>query len=92
MGYPMVGVGVNYTAISKSEMSASSMNGKDMIMPMVTVTIPLYRKKYNAMKSEAELMKEANTLGSESLSNSLKAEYYEALQLYQDASRRQKLY
>jgi outer membrane protein TolC len=92
MGYPMVGLGVNYSLINKSEMSASSMNGKDMIMPMVTVTIPLYRKKYNAMKTEAELMKRANSLGSESLSNSLKAEFYEALQLYQDASRRQKLY
>jgi outer membrane protein TolC len=92
MGYPMVGLGINYSLINKSEMSASSMNGKDMIMPMVTVTIPLYRKKYNALKTETELMKNANSLGSESLSNSLKAEFYEALQLYQDASRRQKLY
>ena len=38
MGYPMVGVGVNYSLISKSGMSTSSMNGADMIMPMVTIT------------------------------------------------------
>ena len=46
----MVGIGLNYSLISKSEMSASSMNGKDMMMPMVTVTFPIYRKKYNAMQ------------------------------------------
>ena len=52
----MIGVGLNYSLIGKDEMSSSSMNGKDMIMPMVTVTLPIYRKKYSAMKTEAELM------------------------------------
>ena len=49
MGYPMVGLGLNYSLIGKNEMSTSSMNGKDMIMPMVTVSLPIYRRKYNAM-------------------------------------------
>jgi outer membrane protein TolC len=45
MGYPMVGLGLNYSLISKSGMALGSpdMNGKDMIMPMVTVTLPIYR-------------------------------------------------
>ncbi len=59
MGYPMVGLGLNYSLIGKNEMSTSSMNGKDMIMPMVTVTLPIYRKKYNAMNNEADLLKTA---------------------------------
>jgi hypothetical protein len=62
MGYPMVGLGVNYSLISKNEMSTSAMNGRDMVMPMVTATLPIYRKKYRAMQAEAELMKSANLL------------------------------
>jgi outer membrane protein TolC len=92
MGYPMVGLGVNYSLISKSEMSTSSMNGKDMIMPMVTVTLPIYRKKYTAMKSETELLKIASLQSYVATSNSLQTEFYEAVQLYKDAVRRQKLY
>ena len=57
MGYPMIGLGVNYSVINKNEMSTSAMNGKDMIMPMVTLTLPIYRKKYKAMQTEADLVK-----------------------------------
>jgi outer membrane protein TolC len=92
MGYPMVGLGLDYSLINKSEMSTSSMNGKDMIMPMVTVTLPIYRKKYKAMQTEADLLKSANEQGYQATANLLQTEYYEALQLYQDAQRRIKLY
>ena len=91
MGYPMVGLGVNYSLISKSEMSASSMNGRDMIMPMVTATLPIYRKKYRAMQAEADLLKSANSQNYEATGNALQTEYYQAMQLYQDAGRRVKL-
>jgi len=92
MGYPMVGLGLNYSLINKSEMSTSAMNGSDMIMPMVTVTLPIYRKKYKAMREEVELMKTANKQGYQATSNALQTEYYEAIQFYQDALRRMKLY
>jgi outer membrane protein TolC len=92
MGYPMVGLGVNYSLINKSEMSTSAMNGKDMIMPMVTVTLPIYRKKYKAMQAEADLQKTATQQSYQASANSLLAEYYEAVQLYEDAGRRIKLY
>jgi outer membrane protein TolC len=92
MGYPMVGLGLNYSLINKSDMSTSTMNGKDMIMPMVTLTLPIYRRKYKAMKTEADLLKSATKHGYNATSNSLQTEYYEAIQLYQDAQRRIKLY
>jgi outer membrane protein TolC len=92
MGYPMVGLGVNYSLIKADPMSSSEMNGNDMIMPMVTVTLPIYRKKYNAMREEVELMKTANKQGYQATQNSLQTDYYEAIQLYQDAQRRMKLY
>jgi outer membrane protein TolC len=92
MGYPMLGLGVNYSVITKSEMSTSSMNGKDMIMPMATVTLPIYRNKYNAMKSEAELLKTASKQNYQATSNSLQSDYYEAVQLFKDGERRMILY
>jgi outer membrane protein TolC len=92
MGYPMLGVGVDYSIISKSSMSTSTMNGKDMIMPMVTATLPIYRKKYKAMHTEAALLDSANSQNYQATSNALKTEYYQAMQLYQDAQRRVKLY
>ena len=73
-------------------MSTSPMNGKDMIMPMVTVTLPIYRKKYKAMQTEAGLMKTATEQNYMATSNSLQTEYYEAIKLYQDAQRRITLY
>jgi len=92
MGFPMVGLGVNYTVINKSDMSTSSMNGQDMIMPMVTLTLPVYRKKYKAMQLETGYLKTASEQNYQATANSLQTEYYEALQLYNDAQRRMKLY
>ena len=92
MGYPMVGVGLDYSLINKNRMSTSSMNGKDMMMPMVKVTLPIYRRKYKAMQAETKLLKSATENSYEASSNNLQSEYYEAMQLYQDAGRRMVLY
>jgi outer membrane protein TolC len=92
MGYPMVGLGLNYSLINKSPMSTLPMNGNDMIMPMVTLTLPIYRKKYKAMQEEVVLMKTATAQGLQATANSLQTEYYETVQNYQDAQRRVTLY
>jgi outer membrane protein TolC len=92
MSYPMAGIGVSYTLISRSPISSSSMNGDDMIMPMVSVTLPVYRKKYRAMKSEVQLMRDATEQGYRETVNSLTTELYSVLQMFQDASRRTRLY
>jgi len=92
MGYPMIGLGLNYSLISKNPMLDSEMNGSDMVMPMVTVTLPIYRKKYKAMQEEVKLQKSATEQGFRATANALQTEYYEAIQFYQDAQRRVKLY
>ena len=92
MGLPMVGVGLNYTVINKSEMSTSTMNGQDMIMPMLTVSLPIYRKKYKAMQTETNFLKAASEQNYQATVNALQSEYYQALQQYNDATRRMKLY
>ena len=73
-------------------MSTSPMNGKDMVMPMVTATLPIYRKKYRAMRDEADFLNSANSQNYKATANSLQTEYYQALQLYRDSERRIKLY
>jgi len=92
MGFPMVGIGLNYSVISKDPMSTSTMNGQDMIMPMLTVTLPIYRKKYNAQQAETKFSKLATQQNYQATANALQTEYYEALQMYNDAQRRMKLY
>lgn len=92
MGYPMIGLGVNYAVIGKNPMSTLEMNGNDMVMPMVTLTLPIYRKKYKAMKTEVEMLKTSTEHQLEATSNSLKTEYYETVQNYEDAKRKISLY
>lgn len=92
MGYPMVGLGLNYMVIKKNEMSEAEMNGEDMIMPMMSVTLPVYRKKYRAMRNEADFLIESVEQQRINASNNLMTEYYEALQFYEDSKRRLKLY
>lgn len=55
MSYPMLGIGLQYSLIGKkpedmSMGSMSGMNGKDMFMPMLKISLPIFRKKYNAQQ------------------------------------------
>jgi len=92
MGLPMVGVGLNYMVNQKREGNTFMMNGKDMVMPMLSVSIPIYRKKYDAMQKEAQLMKEATMEQTISLQNNLQVQYRSFIQNLDDAERRIKLY
>ncbi len=92
MGYPMIGVGLNYSIINESMMSTSEMNGNDMIMPMVKVTLPIYRKKYKSLQKEAILLKTVSDNNYQATANTLKAEIYQAVQSYLDARLLMELY
>ena len=92
MGLPMLGVGLNYMVIQKQAGNPSMMNGKDMVMPMVNFTIPVYRKKYTAMQKEANYLQESSILKSDEMKNMLLLEYRQLVQNYSDAERRVELY
>ncbi|MBI5538619.1 MAG: TolC family protein [Bacteroidia bacterium] len=92
MSYPMVGIGVNYSIIKKIENSTNMMNGQDMIMPMLTVTLPIYRKKYNSMQREAQYLRDAATYSSANVKNDIYVSFQQALQNLNDAERRILLY
>jgi len=55
-GLPNIGLGVDYSIISKRTDSNPEGNGMDAFMPMVSVSLPIFRKKYKAAREEAKFM------------------------------------
>jgi outer membrane protein TolC len=91
MGYPMVGIGLKYSILAKNPASTSMMNGNDMLMPMVSVSLPIYRKKYKAIQQETEWLKTASSQNYAATLNAMQSDYQDALFSYRDAQRRVQL-
>ncbi|MDR0749384.1 MAG: TolC family protein [Tannerellaceae bacterium] len=95
MSYPMLGIGLQYMLIKKTDdpmYAMSDMNGKDMFMPMLSVSIPLYRNKYKAQQRENNLWQQASREKYDNTRNALAAELYKAKHLLGDAARKVALY
>jgi outer membrane protein TolC len=92
MGLPMFGLGLQYDLFRPRDNSESMMNGRNMLMPMATVTIPLWRKKYTASVRESDFMRQSVIEQKQDVSNQLMVSYEDALKDYRDAERRVKLY
>ena len=101
-GKPMFGLGLNYMVFSFRPESgmvghADDMYympagmGNNMVMPMATVSLPIYRKKYKAMEAESRLYWEANERQKEDLQRNLEAEFEAILASIKDADRRVRL-
>lgn len=93
--YPTVGIGVQYSLINKRSdmlLPVSDMNGMDMFMPMVSISLPLFRGKYKAQQKESELAIMSNTKLFEDTQNSLEAEVYQIKHELDDAARKIDLY
>ncbi len=58
-GLPMIGLGVDYSIIEKRTDANPEKNGQDAVMPMVSVTLPIFRKKVRAAMKEAEFREES---------------------------------
>ncbi|MGM5469672.1 TolC family protein [Flavobacteriaceae bacterium LMO-SS05] len=74
-GYPMIGLGLDYSIISKRDMPGLEMNGQDAIMPMLSVSLPIFRKKYKAKQKEVDLMLQATTFEKQAVKNNLQSTY-----------------
>ena len=74
-GMPNLGIGLDYVIVGeRTDMNVPD-NGQDAIMPMLSVSLPIYRKKYKAARQEAQLMQEAYTLQHQDMSNRLISSY-----------------
>lgn len=74
-GLPKLGIGMDYVIVEKrSDMSVPD-NGKDAFMPMISLSLPIYRSKYKAAVKEAQLMQESYSLQRQDVSNRLSTSY-----------------
>ncbi|SFD87319.1 Outer membrane protein TolC [Thermophagus xiamenensis] len=78
-GYPKSGIGIDYVVVGKPSNMQLDNEGKDIIMPMVSLSLPIYRKKYKAAIREAQLNREAIALQKEAAINNLLSLYEEVL-------------
>jgi outer membrane protein TolC len=74
-GLPKLGVGLDYVLVGERTDVSMPDNGKNVLMPMVSVSIPIFRAKYNASVKEAQLMQESYTLQKQEATNTLISEY-----------------
>ena len=92
-GMPMIGVGLQYMLNGKVDMPMMpNMNGKDMVMPMVSVTIPIYRKKITSAIHSAQLMERSAAYNYQSQLDALQSTYLSIEQRAEDIKRKLKLY
>ncbi len=90
MSYPMLGLGVQYMIIGKTNdamLAMGDMNGKDMIMPMVTLSLPIFRKKYKAQQEEGKKWWKSSEEKYKDTYNTLVASYYSFKNQVEDAER-----
>ena len=74
-GLPKFGIGLDYIIVGGRTDMVVEDNGKDVFMPMVTMSLPIFRGRYKAAQKEAQLMRESFTLQKEEISNSLRSSY-----------------
>ncbi len=55
---PMIGFGLDYINVEKRPNMNFSDNGKDIIMPMVSVSIPIFNTKYESQTKQNELQQQ----------------------------------
>ena len=92
-GMPMIGVGLQYMLNGKVDMPMEpNMNGKDMVMAMVSVTIPVYRKKITSAIRSAQLMQRSAAYNYQSQLDALQSTYLSIEQRADDIKRKLKLY
>jgi len=58
-GNPSVGFGLDYVLVAERSGISMPDNGKDIIMPMITVSIPLFNKRHIAKQKQLQLEQEA---------------------------------
>lgn len=90
--YPDISLGLNYIETGKSRMSGIPESGKDPVIGMFTVNLPLWRNKYHASVREALMIKKSVEKALTARENTLNAELKRALYNYRDSERKVDLY
>ena len=86
MGSPMIGIGLDYALVNERTDMNPEYNGRDILVPKVKLSIPIYRKSYRAIQKQETLRQNTLELRKESLETRIigellkhKSEYDNAL-------------
>ncbi len=91
-GRPMLGAGVNYMTFSPRLENGMFMGGENMLMPMVNVSLPIYRKRINSKIKEVEHLKESALLDRQKTENLLAMDWANAFRNWEESERNLRLY
>ena len=90
--YPDITLGVDYVDTDDALNPGMADSGKDPVMAMVSVNLPLWHGKYRAAEREARLRKEAVEENREDLGKRLESDLELTLYHFRDAERKIDLY
>ena len=91
-GKPMLGAGVNYMAFTSRLENGMPMGGEDMVMPMVTLSLPIYRKKISSKIKQADYLKNGAAMQQEETTNQLTIQWASAFRDWEESERLLNLY
>ncbi len=91
-GRPMLGAGVNYMTFSPRIENGMPMGGDNMTMPMVTLSLPIYRKKIDSKIKEASLLQQALEFEKKETENRLAMQWAAAFRGWEESNRNLNLY
>jgi len=90
MSYPMIGLGLQYSIFQQRP--GSLMEANNMIMPMTTISIPIWRGKYDGAIEESKIRQYEIGQQKRDAINQLTNKYEDVLKNFKDAERRIDLY
>jgi outer membrane protein TolC len=86
-GLPKVGIGIDYILTGKRETPLPG-NGQDAFMARASIKLPLYRKKYNAQKRQAEIQHNAVKDQQATIKNKLITKLEQELRTFKQSQRK----
>ena len=86
-GKPQLGVGLDYAYVHPRPDQDMPGNGRDIIMPMISISLPISRNQYSSQLQEQQLRREAIFAGQNNELNTLEAEFEAALDDFEQAGR-----
>jgi outer membrane protein TolC len=91
-GKPMMGAGINYMTFVPRLENNMPMGGENMVMPMVSLSLPIYRKKIDSKIKQAEYLKEAALLDKQKTENLLAIDWANAFLTWEESERNLRLF
>lgn len=90
--YPDITMGLNYIETGSTSMPGISDSGRDAVLGMISINLPLWRERYHAAVRESEIRYKSKVKDKNARENTLAAVLKRALYNYRDSERKIELY